>query len=581
MESKIRSPILVMLGHVDHGKTTLLDKIRGTAVVKGEAGAITQHTSASYIPTGIIKSLCGHLLKAMHINLTIPGLLWIDTPGHEAFTTLRKRGGAIADLAVLIVDINEGFQPQTEESLNYLRQFRTPFVVALTKIDKILGWRHEGGACFLDSYGDQPDRTREELDQKMYNVIGQLGSKGFQAERYDRVLDYSKQVAVVPVSGITGQGIPDLLMVLAGIAQKYLQRGLEIKPGEGKGTVLEVKEYRGLGTTVDVIIYDGEIKKGDRLIIGGFGENKIIQTKVKALLKPSPLKEIRLEKEFQSVDAVTAADGIKIAAPGLEQVIAGSPVRAIHSDMQTEKAVKEVEEEIEEVEIETEKDGALVKADTLGSLEAIVKTFKETGIPIRKAHVGTVTRSDINEMKAYEDPIIFAFNVRVSPEVLTLARDNQITLFSSDIIYRLIDMHQEWVNDRKNREEERIMGSIVRPGRARVLKGFVFRQRKPAVFGVEIEAGTMKPGYRLVNAKTGENLGEIREIQSQGDNVKEAGSGERVALSMNDVVVGKNVNEGDVIETALKKSDLQGLEKIKSKLTMQERQLLEEMQAGN
>ena len=526
----------------------------------------------------MIKKNCGTLLKLMNIELTIPGLLFVDTPGHAAFTTLRKRGGAISDLAVLVVDVNEGFQPQTEESLNYLRQFKTPFVVALTKIDTLSGWNPNINSCFLNTYNEQTDRVKEELDKKMYNVIGQLGSRGLPAERYDRVSDYTKHIAVIPISGKTGEGVPDLLMVLAGISQKYLERGLVINPGEGKGTVLEVKEYKGLGMTIDVILYDGEIKKGDNLVIGGIGDDTVIKTRVKALLEPNPLREIRLEKEFKSVDCVSAAAGIKIAAPGLENVVAGSPVRALHDEKKIEHAITEVQAEIGEVEIETGSEGALVRADTLGSLEALVKTFKELGIPIRKAHVGTVTKADINELKAYDDPLAFAFNVKISPEIQKLAQDNKIALFHSDIIYRLVDMHEQWVKDRKKREEEKLLESLVRPGRVKVLKGFVFRQRSPAVFGIEVEKGTIKPGYKLVNNKTKDNVGEIREIQSQGDNIQEAKTGERVALSMDGVVIGKNVSEGDVLYTALRDSDIQGLHKVMKKLSAEEKELLQEME---
>jgi translation initiation factor 5B len=328
--------------------------------------------------------------------------------------------------------------------------------------------------------------------------------------------------------------------------------------------------------TIDVILYDGEVKRGDMLVIGGMGSERIIQTKVKALLEPNPLKEIRLEKEFKNVDVVTAAAGIKIAAPGLEEVIAGSPVRAVRDKAQVQAAISEVEKEIEEVEIETGSEGALVKADTLGSLEALTKTFRELNIPIRKAHVGTVTKADINEFRAYVDPLIFAFNVKLSPEIEKLAKDNSIALFHSDIIYRLVDMHEEWVKERKKREEDRLLDSLTRPGRVRVLKGFVFRQRKPAVFGVEVDKGMIKPGYRLVNKANGEELGEIREIQSQGDNVQEAKTGERVALSMNGVTIGRNVSEGDTLETQLRDSDIKGLKKVSKKLTPEERELMGE-----
>lgn len=567
---KIRSPILTVVGHVDHGKTTLLDKIRGTAVAKGEAGAITQYISASFVPTDIIRKVCGDVLKQIKTELTIPGLLFIDTPGHEAFTTLRKRGGAIADLAVLVVDINEGFRPQTEESLNYLKQFKTPFIVALTKIDRMLGWNPQKGKCFLESIKEQTDRAQDELEEKLYRIIGQLSVKGFEAERYDRISDYSKQIAIVPVSGITGEGVPDLLMVLAGIAQRYLKRGLEVKPGEGKGTVLEIKEFRGLGTTADVILYDGEIRKGDYIVIGS---REIIKTRIKALLEPNPLKELRLEKEFQKLDSVHAAAGIKIAAPGLENVVAGSPLRAIRNEKDLEKAVKEVEQEIEEVEIETDRVGIILKADTLGSLEALIKTLKDINVPIRKALVGDVTKSDILEVRTLEEPMIFAFGVRISPEVLKLAKDNNVALFRSDVIYSLIDDYKEWARDRRKREEERVLKSVTHPGKIRVLKGYIFRQSGPAVFGIEVVKGIIKPGYKL--ELKGRVVGSIKEIQSKGENVKEAKTGERVALSVNGVVMGKDIKEGDEMVNHLTEQDLKNLEKLRAKLSPEEKELLE------
>jgi translation initiation factor 5B len=576
MEKRIRSPILVALGHVDSGKTSLLDKVRGTAVAKTEPGLITQYISASYIPSQIIKDTCGHLMDKLKTKLDIPGLLWIDSPGHEAFTTLRKRGGAIADISVLVIDINEGFMPQTEESLNYLKQFKTPFVVAATKIDRILGWSLSPNLCFSDAYENQPDRTREELENKLYHIIGQLVERGFPAERFDRVQDFTKQVAVVPVSNISGEGIPDLLLMLGGIAQRYLKDRLEVTPGEGKGTVLEVKEYRGLGPTVDVILYDGEIKKGDSLVIGG---DDIHVSKVRALLTPKPLQELRIEKDFKSIESVQAAAGIKISAPGLEKVIAGSPLRAVSNDRDVERAKQEVRIEMAEVEIETEQEGVVLKSDTLGSLEALIKTLKETGLRIRKAQVGAITKSDIAEIKTLEEPIIFAFGVKFSQEIKKLAQDNGVKIFSSDIIYRLVEDYQKWEQDRKQREEEKLLSSVTRPARLRVLPGYVFRQSKPAVFGVEVLKGTIRAGIKLSNK--GEDLGEIREIQSRGENVQGAEAGERVALSMNNVVVGKNVNEGDELNSALMDKDVEILKKLKSKLRGDELELLEEMENGS
>lgn len=574
MPGKIRSPILAVLGHVDHGKTTLLDKVRGTAIAKGEAGLITQHIGATKIPIDTVKNICGEMLGRIKKEIDIPGLLIVDTPGHAAFTTLRKRGGAIADMAILVVDVNEGFQPQTDESLNYLKQFKTPFMVAATKIDRILGWNPIKDSSFFKSFKEQNERAQNELEEKLYKIIGELGARGFQSERVDRITDFSKQIAIVPVSSITGEGIADLLMVLCGIAQRYMEKRLEVKGGEGKGTVLEVKDFKGLGTTIDVILYDGEIKVGDYLVIGSTSEEGIIITRIKALLEPEPLHEMRVEKKFKQLSSVAAAAGVKISAPGLETAIAGMPLRAVSDVKNLEKTKKEVIEEVEEVEIETDKKGALLIADTLGSLEALIKSLRDIEIPVKKATIGRLTKSDIMEIRVLPEPVIFAFGIKPCDEIIKLAKDNNIALFKSDVIYSLIEDYKKWKHEKKKMSEDEILATVTRPGQVRVLPGYVFRQKKPAVFGVEVLKGTIKPKYRL--KKNDKIIGEIKEIQSKGQNLQEAKSGERVALSMPDVVIGKQIKEGDVLENFLTDRDKENLKKVKNKLEADEQEMLEE-----
>jgi translation initiation factor 5B len=567
----MRQPIVSILGHVDHGKTTLLDYIRGSLVAKGEAGLITQHIGASEVPMDHIMRICGPLMEKMKAGIMIPGLLFIDTPGHAAFTTLRKRGGAVADLGVLIIDINEGMKPQTEESLRFLKEFKTPFVVALTKIDRMTGWTPEKGESFVPAFERQPQRVKDEFEKKFYTVIGQLSAHGFDADRYDRVEDFTKRLAVIPVSSITGEGMPDLLMMLTGLAQKYLKDRLEVTPGEGKGTVLEVKEYKGLGTTIDVILYDGEICTGDWLVTG-IGE--ITVTRVRALLKPNPMKEIRVEKAFIPVKCVTAACGIKIAAPDLEKVAAGSPLRAVRDERRVADVRKEIEQEVSEVKIDTHGDGVLIKADTLGSLEALIKTLREADVPIRKAEIGGITRQDITEMKTIPKPIIFVFNVKVGQEMEVAAKDNGVKIFSSDVIYRLLEGYEQWVKDTKKRKEEDMLSSVGRPGRVKILPGYVFRQSKPAIVGVEVMKGIIKSGKKL--QKEGETIGEIKEIQSQGENVHEAKAGDKVALSIDGAVVGRNVQEGDELDIRLYESDMEVLAKLRHRLRGDELELLDE-----
>lgn len=510
------------------------------------------------------------MLDKLGIKLTIPGLLAIDSPGHEAFTTLRKRGGAIADFAILVVDINEGFQPQTKESVNFLKQFKTPFMVALTKIDRLIGWNPQEGSSFLDSFQEQSSRAQEAFEEKFFRVVGQLGQEGFSAERFDRVEDYAKQIAIVPLSAKTGEGIPDLLVVIAGIAQKFLKKGLELQKGEGKGTVLEVKEHPGLGTTIDIILYDGEIRKGDHLVIGG---REVIITRVKALLKPSPLKELGIAKGFSPIQEAVAAAGVKIAAPSLERVIPGSPLRAVRKKEDREKAAEEVKEEMEEVEFVSSAEGALLRADTLGGLEALIKTLQGI-VPIKNAQVGNVSKADVMEAKTMEKPLVFAFGLKLSPEMEKLAKDNHVQLFASDIIYRMVEEYQEWEKQAKEREQEHLLETVTHPARIKVLPGFLFRQKKPAVFGIEVLAGTLKPGVTLLNK--GKKIGEIKEIQDRGESREEAVQGDKVALSMPDVVFGKHLKEGDELEAQLTEEEREVLEKIKGKLRPDERELLEE-----
>jgi len=556
----LRQPIVCVLGHVDHGKTTLLDKIRESAVAEKEAGGITQAIGATEIPLETVKGICGHLLEKLHIKIDVPGLLFIDTPGHEAFTSLRKRGGGAADLAILVIDINEGFQPQTDESLTFLKEFKTPFLVAATKIDKTEGWKKHEGKCFLESFEEQPQHAKDELEKKVYRLVGQLDERGFQSERFDRVSDFTKQIAIVPCSGITGEGVADMLMVIAGLAQAYLKDRLEIKSEIGRGSVLEVKELHGLGMTLDIILYDGEIRKGDTLVIGC---HDIVTTKIRALLKPKPLRELRVEKEFEHVDRVTAAAGIKVAAPGLENVTAGSPLIAVRKESDVAEAKKELASEVCSVEFEADKEGVILRADTLGSLEALIHIMQKEGIDIQKAEVGPPTRKDLLKMESISDPLkkaIFVFNVPVPQEIMQEAKDKSIKIISNNIIYRIFEEHEKWRAEEGERIRKAKLESITMPGRVLLLKGFVYRANDPAVVGVEVMEGEIRPGVRL--QKNGKEVGRIKELQVENQTIQKATKGERVAVSITGPTVGRQIKEGDTLDTVIQKNDLRVLEEL-------------------
>jgi translation initiation factor 5B len=552
-----RQPIVSVLGHVDHGKTSLLDFIRGTTVVSRESGAITQHIGATEVPIDVIYNVCGDLLTSK--KFTLPGLLFIDTPGHHAFTTLRSRGGSLADLAVLIVDVNEGFRPQTHESVNILKQYKTPFIIAANKIDKISGWQ-KGKGIAKTRIESQRVPTKTLFEEKLYDLIGIIYDKGFESDIYYNVKDFKKALPIIPISAKTGEGIPELLMVLVGLAQRFLEEQLTTESGAGKGTVLEVKEDVGLGTTVDAIIYSGTIRKEDTLIFGTQDDPLI--TKIKALLKPKPLDEIRDPRErFDNINEVHAACGIKISATNLDNVVPGAPLRVAHDDI--DELIREIKEQ-SKVNIELDKDGIFIKADTIGSLEALVKESRDKGIHIRKAEIGNVSKRDIVETSAYINPlekVIFSFNIKVLPEAKEELAGTNVTLFDEDVIYTIMENYDVWVEKKKAELERERRQDYIHPGMIKFLPEYVFRVSHPAVIGVRILAGRIKDGMRLMR-EDGKVIGAIRGIQSENKSIEEAIQGQEVAISIEGATVGRQIKGDDILYTSIPESDAKKLKEM-------------------
>ncbi|MEE8132366.1 MAG: translation initiation factor IF-2, partial [Nitrososphaerales archaeon] len=387
---QLRQPVVAVLGHVDSGKTSLLDKIRGTAVQTREVGGITQHIGASFFPIETIKQVCGVLFNKLDREIKIPGLLVIDTPGHEVFANLRMRGGSAADIAILVVDVMKGFEAQTHESLEILKNRKVPFIVALNKLDRIYGWRRGDTMFVTESVKQQPTPVVDDLDQRLYSVVGTLSRLGFNSEVFYRVKDFTKEIVMVPVSAKTGEGIPELLAMLVGLTQRFMQTKLQVQENFARAIVLEVKEEVGLGPTANLILLDGRIKQGSTIVVAK--RDDIIATKVKVLLLPKPLDEMRDPRDkFVQVEEVRAAAGVKIASGDLDGVLAGSPVYVANNESEIINLKKMIESEIKSIVINTDKTGVVVKCDTLGSLEAITEMLKKEGVSIRIAEIGPVT----------------------------------------------------------------------------------------------------------------------------------------------------------------------------------------------
>ncbi|MCG2881510.1 MAG: translation initiation factor IF-2 [Acidilobus sp.] len=553
-QPRLRQPIVVVLGHVDHGKTSLLDKIRSTAVAAKEAGGITQHIGASVVPADVIEKIAEPLKRIIPVKLTIPGLLFIDTPGHELFSNLRRRGGSVADFAILVVDVTKGFQNQTYESLELLRARKVPFLVAANKIDKIPGWEPHPDTPFIESYRLQSEQARKALEEAIYGkIVLSLSEQGFNADLFTRIKDFARTVAVVPVSAKTGEGIADLLAVLAGLAQQYLRKRLQYAEGPAKGSVLEVKEIPGLGTVVDVIIYDGVLKVGDIIVLNG--KSGPIITVVRSLLMPAPLSDMRAKGvKFVNVDEVHAAAGVRIAAAGLEEALAGSSLIAARDEKEAKELAEALKGEVKELIFRRDQVGVVVKADTLGTLEAILEALKKYEVPVRLADVGNVSKSDVIEAsfsgrKDKSLGAVLAFNVKVLPEAELEASSLGVKIFQDNIIYHLLDQYLEWRQKLKEEELEAKLNQLVRPGKFMIIPGYVFRRSDPAIVGVEVLGGVIRPGYPLITAK-GREIGKILAIKDNDKNLDIARTGAKVAISIEGkIMIGRHVDEGEVVYT--------------------------------
>ena len=577
-DAPLRQPIVAVLGHVDHGKTSLLDYVRGTTVVKREAGAITQHIGATEVPFDTVSKICGPLLKEGTTNL--PGLLFIDTPGHHSFSTLRSRGGALADIAVLVVDITEGFKPQTIESINILKQHKTPFILALNKVDKLPGWRTNKGS-FLANKANQSQMAQQTFQTRMYEIIGELGNHGFDSALFTDIQDFQKTIALIPTSvKDTGEGVPELFMILMGLAQKYLRGRLLLDEGSSEGTVLEIKEEKGLGKTLGVIIYNGILKASDTLIIGAQPEP--IVTRVRSLLRPKALDEIRdPRQQFDSVKVIGAAAGLKVVAPDIEGVVAGAPFYSASSEEEIDNALDKLTDSMKS-NVKCTDEGVVIRADAIGSLEALAYELSAVNIPIVKAVVGDVSRRDVVTADPSDEEYraILAFNVKVHPDAKSELHETGVKIFESDIVYRLLEDYQEWRGQIKDKQAQHLREDFAHPGKFEILEGHTFRTLDPAVVGVRVLGGRIALNQAVLR-NDNSVVGHIRSLRSGDQVLKEALQGDEVAIAISEVTVGRQISEGDVLYIEMDERAILTIREAGVKLDPIEEDIITEMQKIN
>lgn len=576
-----RQPIVSVLGHVDHGKTSILDYVRSlgmdrqASVMAREAGGITQHIGATEVPADLLNEACKEMMSGRKFKS--PGLLFIDTPGHHSFTSLRNRGGALADIAILVVDLMEGLQPQTIESLNILRKQKTPFIVAANKIDRLHGWMCERGRSFTESFADQRPDVREYFEEKWWKLLGQFSEHGFNIERYDQLRDFTQSVAVVPCSAKEGEGLQDLLAISIGLAERFLEDRLRDTLGPAEGTVLEMKDERGLGKTIDVILYRGELKKGDRITL--VSQDGPFQTHIKGMFQPRGMSEMRdAGDRWDSVNFIKAASGVKISGPGLENVLAGTSLRLSNSEEELTNAEALAWEEAK-ISFETDEEGVVLKSDTLGGLEALAFELKKLEVPIRLATIGQVNKRDLLTAQNAKDPlhrIILAFSTSAVNEIgeSLRAEDSPVKLLEGEVIYHIIEKLEEWNEETKRKIEEASREALVYPGKILIMRDHIFRRSNPAVVGIRVLAGRIHVGQYLMK-EDGTSIGRVKSLRSGEDSMQQATQGEEVACAIRGATVGRGIDEQDVLLVDVPESHARRLKKLE--MTAQEEEVLEQL----
>lgn len=565
--TKTKSPIITVAGHVDHGKTTILDSIRKTKVYDTEAGGITQKISFTKVPIEDILKRCP-IIQGQKTKLDFPGFLFIDTPGHAAFSHLRKRGGSLADLAILVIDINEGIMPQTQEVLEILKLHKVPFIIALNKIDNISGWRKQSDEL-KENINSQASNTKSQFDEKLFTLIGSLQHHGFDPKPYWEISDFAKQLALIPCSAKTGEGIEELIMMLCGLSQKYLAKGLTLGK-DAKGVILEIKKQKDMEYS-EAILYDGELNAKDEIAIASFSDPII--TKIRVLEEIQPLSN-----KFKPTQKATAATGIRMQLINSKGVLPGMPFTIFKNNL--EEIKKQFKKEIGEV-IKTDKQGIIIKADSLGSLEALITMLRQEKIPIISAGIGKINKKDVisAQTNLEQDPlnaIILGFNTEQDEETKELLKSSKIKVLTNEVIYKLIEDLLKFKQEKENEIKREKMIELASVCKLKILHQYVFRNSNPAVFGVSIGAGKLRAGTPLIN-EDGEQIAKVKAIQEQNQSIEQAMQGQEVAISLPGIMFDRKLADVDYLYSDLNEGQFKKFKDNKELLTQSEIQTLQKI----
>lgn len=587
-----RSPVICVLGHVDTGKTKLLDFIRRTHVQDNEAGGITQQIGATFVPNTAIKEQTKHVKDKQ--KLLLPGLLIIDTPGHESFTNLRSRGSSLCDIAILVIDIMHGLEQQTIESIGLLKERKTPFVVALNKIDRLYDWKSNPRRDVEDLLRQQPQNTKSEFEKRSKDIILQLNKQGLNAALFFENPDTKTYVSLVPTSAVSGDGMGNLISMLISFSQSKLMKRIIFKPDDLDATVFEVKAIQGLGTTLDVILINGMLNEGDKIVLAGY-EGAIV-TQIRALLVPHPLRELRVKAQYTELKTVKGSIGVKVTGHDLDKAIAGLQLHVAKTDEEVERlktyCMKEFNSAMNRIKCVDR--GVYVQASTLGSLEALLEFLKQSKIPYSSVRIGPVVRKDVMKISTMLEhsptyACILAFDVKIERDAQELADQLGVKIFQAEIIYHLFDKFTAHIEDIKKKQREQYRSVAVFPCKLKILPNCIFNKRDPIVIGVEVLAGKLRTDTPLWVVGKDIVIGRVTSIQVNHVEKEIAKVGDEVCIKIENTssdapkMIGRHFEETDMLVSHISRESIDAcknyfrddLEKSDWQLTVELKKILQ------
>ncbi|MBD3279912.1 translation initiation factor IF-2 [Candidatus Dojkabacteria bacterium] len=508
-ESQSRTPIVAVMGHVDHGKTSFLDAVRDASVQAGEEGGITQNTRA-------------HLVEYNDKKIT-----FIDTPGHEAFSAMRSRGAKVTDIVLLVVAADDGVQPQTIESIKFAQTVKVPIVVAINK---------------TDTPGANPDKIKQELSQ--YEVL---------------VEEYGGDVLISQMSALKKEGIEEVLENLLLQAEILELKTQNLEEAKAEGFVLESNLDEKLGPVAMMIIKAGELIEGDFIATaeGTHKARKVLdetQSEMEKASEGEPVWIIGLNEVLETGQNVKVFDSLGEAKNAQKQIRSEEEAQKAEArQVEREAETEELDEdedflamllESEEQEEEIKKLNLVVKADTTGTLEAVTEELQglndeEAEVNILKAETGDITGKDIELAKSAR-AIIVGFQVDIDEKNETIVKREKVPFRLYKIIYELVE------------EVDAALASLLDPeieeveiARAKIKQVFVL-SNKSKVAGCEVIKGTVIKGYSVFVERDSEEVGrgKITSLKQNKEEVKEIKKGQECGILIEPEV---DINEGDDI----------------------------------